>query len=368
MRPVRLSLGCAWHRNGSVLLWTPVLLLSPALSLHGGGALIAFQVALIAVLAGTAVTVVLTSHRRDSSPAPYATLSVLVAATVAGASQGSAWLPTWTLLALTVPSVLRGWWLGLALPAVAAGSMWAAWYAGPASVEQVGSVGLVVLLAGVANTVILKLIETVAELRRTREELARRAVSEERERFSRDLHDLLGHSLSVMVVKAQAVRRLVERDPAAAAVHAEDVERVGREALVGVREAVDAMRAPSLDDELDGARRALDAAGIRAEVTGEGTAIPDQVEELFAWVVREGTTNVLRHSGASRCRFEVANGDGRLTLTVTDDGAGGPAVQQGRQGGLDGLRHRLVAAGGRLDVDPDAEGFRLTAQMPLGQS
>ena len=126
--------------------------------------------------------------------------------------------------------------------------------------------GFVVLLAGLASAAFAALLDTVAELRRTRAELARVAVAEERERFSRDLHDLLGHTLSVMVVKAQAVRRLAAQDPDAAAAHAADIEQIGRQALVDVRQAVDAMRAPTLAEELDGARRALDAAGIATTV------------------------------------------------------------------------------------------------------
>ena len=124
-----------------------------------------------------------------------------------------------------------------------------------------------------ASTAFTRLLETVAELRRTRAELARVAVAEERERFSRDLHDLLGHTLSVMVVKAQAVRRLAATDPDAAAEHAADIERVGRTALLDVRQAVDAMRAPSLSEELVGARDALEAAGIRATIEAGATDV-----------------------------------------------------------------------------------------------
>jgi two-component system sensor histidine kinase DesK len=196
-------------------------------------------------------------------------------------------------------------------------------------------------------------------------------VAEERERFSRDLHDLLGHTLSVMVVKAQAVRRLVHSDPDAASQHAADIEQVGRSALLDVRQAVDAMRAPSLAEALAGAQRALDAAGIRTSVTSP-TVMPDEVDGALAWVVREGATNVLRHSGASHCRIELSNGSGRLLLTMSDDGVGGPAQgtghEVGRQGGLDGLRRRLVAAGGTLDVEPGADGFRLTATVPVDRS
>ncbi len=161
----------------------------------------------------------------------------------------------------------------IAIPVITACEMVASWLLGDRGAIFWTTAGGV-LLAGIATTSFLRLIETVEELRRTRNELARVAVVEERERFSRDLHDLLGHTLSVMVVKAEAVRRLAGRDPEAAAAHAADIEQVGRQALVDVREAVDAMRVPTLADELDGARRALDAAGIRADDPGVRRAAP----------------------------------------------------------------------------------------------
>ncbi len=349
-----------------MLVWLPVLLLGPVLSLHGNAASLAIQLGLIVAVAASAVIAVRTSRPRGQGRAPYVALGVLAVATVAGSTQGNAWLATWILLALTVPAVLRGWWLAV-IALVALGSMWAVWSSGDTSSSGTWSQGFVVLLSGVASTGFLRLIETIEELQRTRKELASRAVAEERERFSRDLHDLLGHTLSVMVVKAQAVRRLADRDPTAAAEHAEDIERVGRHALDEVRQAVDAVRALTLNEELDGACRALDAAGIRTEVSPYDGPLPAQADQAFAWVVREGATNVLRHSGAGRCRFELREGGGHLELTVADDGVGRPAVSAGRQGGLDGLRRRILAVGGQLNVDAAADGFRLTARIPQQQ-
>ena len=365
MRPVTAAntRGCAWWRNASVLLWTPVLLLGPVLSL-GDAAHPVVEGALVVVMAGAAAVAVLTSSAGSGRLTPLIALTAVGATAFAGAGYGSEWLPTWILVALTVPSVLRGWWLVGVLPVVVAASMWAASTVEPASADRIWTEGFVVLLAGLANTAVVRLIETIEVLRRTREELVRRAVADERERFSRDLHDLLGHTLSVMVVKAEAVRRLVPHDPAAAAEHAGDIERIGREALVDVRRAVDGTRVSSLTDELQGARMALDAAGIRAEITTYAGAIPQQVDETLAWVVREAVTNVLRHSGAARCRLDLADGDDQIVLTVADDGAGAPVAPRNREGGLDGLRRRLVVAGGRLDVEPNADGFRLTACIP----
>jgi two-component system sensor histidine kinase DesK len=242
-------------------------------------------------------------------------------------------------------------------------SMGASALVDPARWSRVLTEGFVVLLAGLASAAFMALLDTIAELRRTRAELARVAVAEERERFSRDLHDLLGHTLSVMVVKAQAVRRLAAQDPEAAAAHASDIEHIGRQALVDVRQAVDAMRAPSLAEELDNAARSLDAAGIVVSVSGAASA-EGPPDEVLAWVVREAATNVLRHSGASACRIGIDRRDGTIALTVADDGAGAPRQPSLRLGGLDGLRDRLRAAGGELRVDSAGDGFRLVATLP----
>jgi two-component system sensor histidine kinase DesK len=359
-------LGCGWQRNASVV-WTPVLLLGPVLDLHGTAADITFQVAMIVVIAVSATVAALTGGPPWRAVAPYVALSTLVAATFAGATHGSSqWLPTWILLANMLAAVLPRRQLVLAIPLTVLASMWAAWYVEPHEWSRVWAQGFVVLLAGLANTAFTALLDTVAELRRTRQELARVAVAEERERLSRDLHDLLGHTLSVMVVKAEAVRRLVARDPVAAAGHAADIEQIGRRALVDVRQAVDALRAPSLDDELDGAVKALDSAGIATTVDRVGAAPSGRADEVLAWVVREGATNVLRHSGASSCRIEMTDREGRIALVISDDGIGAPRPPAERLGGLDGLRDRLVAVGGDLTWEPSRGGFRLVATLPEG--
>ena len=346
---------CQAQRYAAVLVWVPVLVGVPLLALHGGAAQTAGQIAVLLVTAAAAVAVVMTERA--------AALVVLAVAVVAGSTQGEGWTILWGLLAITAPVVLRGRPLAATIGAATVGSAVTTWVAG-----DVGNAFWIsvagVLLAGAATTAYLRLLEANAALRRTRAELARVAVAEERERFSRDLHDLLGHTLSVMVVKAQAVRRLVERDPQAAAAHASDIERIGRDALVDVRRAVDAMRSLSLCDELEGARQALDAAGIRAEVVPFPGRLPEPVDETLAWVVRESATNVIRHSGAAQARFALSDIDGDVELSVVDDGVGG-SVHGTREGGLDGLRRRVAAAGGRLDLDAGPEGFRLVARVPV---
>lgn len=228
-------------------------------------------------------------------------------------------------------------------------------------------------LAGVVAASVLNLVESNATLRATREQLAHAAVERERLRFSRDLHDLLGHTLSVIVVKAEAVRRLGPRNPEAAFGQAADIEAVGRQALTEIREAVTGYREGSLTTELDNARSLLDASGITAEIRHSGPPLPPQTGALLGWVVREGITNVVRHSGASHCEIEVRGEPGRVHLEITDDGRGvGPAEPEAGKvtggNGLKGLTERLAAAGGSLGSGPDGKhGFRLVAELPVDE-
>ena len=235
-----------------------------------------------------------------------------------------------------------------------AGDIWSAWY-GPA-------------LAGVIVAIIYRFIQAVAELRSTREELARAAVDAERLRFARDLHDLLGHTLSVMVVKAQVTRKLAARDPELAAQQALDIEEIGREALTEVRQTVAGYRGRGLARELEAARTALAGAGLTVAVRQDGPPVPAGADALLGWVVREGVTNVIRHSGGHECQVEIRNDGGCATVTIRDDGTGEPAAGALPSGGhgLDGLRERLAADGGTLIAGPGTGGgFRLTATVPV---
>jgi two-component system, NarL family, sensor histidine kinase DesK len=206
------------------------------------------------------------------------------------------------------------------------------------------------------------LISVNAELWEARDELARHAVAEERLRFARDLHDLLGHSLSLIALKSELAGRLAERDPARAREEMADVEATARQALAEVREAVSGYRQVTLAQALAEARSALSAAGIRLDVPVRPVPLPASVDAVLGWVVREATTNVLRHSDARTAVVALAAGDD-VVLTVTDDGRGSdapPAV------GLSGLAERVEAAGGRLVTGPAAGGgFRVTATVPV---
>jgi two-component system, NarL family, sensor histidine kinase DesK len=234
------------------------------------------------------------------------------------------------------------------------------WFRDPSSATAFGIL-YGTFVSGLVITMILRLFAAIRELRQTREELARTAVSEERLRFARDLHDLLGHTLSVMVIKAQAVRKLIPRDGVIAAEQAADIETIGRDALRQVRLAVSGYRGRGLAAEIDGARTALRDAGIDLLVHQAGTPLPEETGALLGWVVREGVTNVIRHSGAGHCEISVTGG-AHTVLSIRDDGRGGAPV---KGNGLHGLTERVGGAGGRLVAGPSDEGgYLLTVTLP----
>lgn len=207
------------------------------------------------------------------------------------------------------------------------------------------------------------------DLREVRLENAGLAVQDERNRMARDLHDILGHSLTVITVKAELAARLVTLDPARAQAEIEDVERLAREALGDVRGAVEGFREISLSRELVRARSALTSAGIRAELPTNVDVADPSVRELYAWTIREGVTNVIRHSGATVCRVVVDAGG----LTLSDDGSraqrtSGPTGRSAGGNGLRGLAERARAVGAELSTavgsdDSSDDGFRIEVRM-----
>jgi two-component system sensor histidine kinase DesK len=210
------------------------------------------------------------------------------------------------------------------------------------------------------------------ELSRARAELARLAVAEERQRFARDLHDLLGHSLSVIALKAELAGRLLPEGADAAAKEISELEQVARTALSEVREAVGGYRELTLAGELAGAQRALAAAGIEAEVEYPALELPAEVETVLAWAVREGATNVIRHSRATRCTLRIARTPEGAELEVIDDGTGparriaaDPGLVVSSPGhGLRGLAERAEALAGTVQAGRSSAGFRLAVRVP----
>jgi two-component system, NarL family, sensor histidine kinase DesK len=222
-----------------------------------------------------------------------------------------------------------------------------------------------ILLPPVGLTVLLVVSMTVLnrQLQAAREEIVRLAVGEERQRFARDLHDLLGHTLSLIALKSELASRLATVSPDRAAEEMRDVERAARDALRDVRETVSGYRQPSLDGELAGARAILDAAGIAFEREGSAGPLPPAVEATLSWALREGMTNVIRHSGATRCRVCLGGSDGAVTLTIADDGHGPGPSRHGS--GLVGLTERVQRLGGTVEaVGDQGNGFRLTIRVP----
>jgi two-component system, NarL family, sensor histidine kinase DesK len=330
--------------TGSVPLWEKAALVSGLLVFAGLYALHWFQLcttrwALLTyvLLAAIAVTMTLTAGSLG-----WGALFVYVAA--AGAFSLS-----WRRAVVMV--VVTGLLVGVT-----------GWF-GTHSLGEAATFMLPTVLTGFAMIGLGGTIRANRELRMAREEIARLAVSEERLRFARDLHDLLGHSLSVIVLKAELANKMAERAPERTASEVRDIERVARDALREVRDAVAGYRQPSLSHELESARVTLEAAGVEVCTNLGAGPLPTSLETTLAWAVREGVTNVIRHSGARRVEIALAPADSRVELSILDDGMGGEATAGS---GLRGIAERLAARGGELRFGPRrGGGFELRASLPL---
>jgi two-component system sensor histidine kinase DesK len=225
-----------------------------------------------------------------------------------------------------------------------------------------GSYGFAIFLGALAVFGLRRAIQRSIELSAARKDMAELAVQEERNRFARDLHDILGHSLTVITVKAELAGKLIEANPSRAAAEVADVESLARAALADVRAAVAGYRELSLAGELVSARAALQAAEVRADLPTTVDEVPEENRELFAWVVREGVTNVVRHSGAKRCTIRIT----ATQIEVLDDGKG-PTPGGGASGhGLVGLRERADQAGASVQIgQAPGGGFRLAVRVGL---
>lgn len=198
-------------------------------------------------------------------------------------------------------------------------------------------------------------IVTLEKLRTAQEQVADLAAERERSRVARDVHDILGHSLTVITVKAELAGRLMDAGSPAARDEVTQIEQLSRGALADVRATVHGYRGVSISGELAAARAALESAGVTAELPGSTDQVPSDRRELAGWVVREAVTNVVRHAEASVCRVSL---DGR-SIEVVDDGCG-PSSSPSSGSGLAGLRERVETAGGRMTVGrSDLGGFRV---------
>jgi two-component system, NarL family, sensor histidine kinase DesK len=196
------------------------------------------------------------------------------------------------------------------------------------------------------------------QLWRAHEENTLLAVDNERNRFARDLHDILGHSLTVITVKAELAQRLIDADPQRARSEIADLERLSRDALADVRRAVEGYRDLTLPGELARARAALRTAEIEPHLPQSTDAVPSELRELFAWTVREGVTNVIRHSGARRCEIVLTGS----SAEIRDNGCGPLPGTAGDGSGLAGLRERAAAVGAVVTTRCLEPGFSLRVE------
>jgi two-component system sensor histidine kinase DesK len=254
------------------------------------------------------------------------------------ARPGVAWA---AITGLVVVVLAQAWWLGLPLHV---------WF----------TAALCSAVAGVVNVNVVRRQQADARLRAAREDVERVAKDAERERIARDLHDVLGHTMSVIVLKSELAAKLVDRDAERAKAEIRDVERISRDALAEIREAIRGYRSDGLAAELDRARRTLETAGVALACDADTHALAPETEHVLALVLREAVTNVVRHAGASACRIGLARTADGVRLEVADDGRG---AAEAEGNGVRGMRERVEALGGSLRLN-GGTGTTLTAELP----
>jgi two-component system sensor histidine kinase DesK len=271
------------------------------------------------------------------------------------ASLGVTGLASTVYIAVASMMLLRLWWALLVVAVLFAGSLGLSLVAGWGT--QLG-LAFAIAAASLAVFGMRTVMSRNVELVVAEQENARLAVDSERNRFARDLHDILGHSLTVITVKAELAQRLIDVDPDRARTELADLERLSRDALADVRRAVTGYRELTLPGELARARAALCAAEIEPMLPQSTEDVPSDLRELFAWTVREGVTNVIRHSGARRCEIVLTP----TSAEIRDDGRGPGGWVDGS--GLTGLRERAAAARAAVVTRTLEPGFSLQVVRP----
>lgn len=241
----------------------------------------------------------------------------------------------------------------------------ASWPAGEATLQAALTDSGMTVLCAASLYAQIWICEVAERLDHARHVERSAAVTGERQRFAAELHDIQGHNLQVIALKSELAERLAETDPVQAAMQMREVQALARQALGDTRDIVQGYRAVSLGTEVTNAARVLAAAGVTPSIEPSAglPPLPPAVEKLLGLVVRECTTNVLRHSSASRCEISLAAEPGAVVLRFVNDapiaGPTGPA------GGLAGLSDRLTAAGGCLRTAPTTDAFEVSATLPL---
>jgi len=302
------------------------------------------------------------SRRRDSRTGLLCVAILLALNGLVILLVGSEALWTWPFLACAIGMTTLPPRVDLAVIMALSGISLASELAG-GNPEQAFFQPALILSLGFMMSSFARLIRQTAELRAAQTELADAAVAAERSRVARDMHDILGHSLTVIAVKAELAGRLMENAPGGpatdkATAEIVEVQELARGALADVRATVAGYRGVNVLAELAAARMALESAGIDADLPGTVEQVPAEHRELFGWVLREGITNVVRHSGAVRCRVRLT----ASTVLVEDDGVGPGSAAAGS--GLAGLRERVANAGGTVNIGAsDLGGFRLAVDV-----
>ncbi|EYB69518.1 signal transduction histidine kinase [Deinococcus phoenicis] len=292
----------------------------------------------------------------------YTLLAYLVLYPLIGGTAGTFLVYGGSLVGVQ-PRISLALWLALLNSAVMALPFWTGQYQG-------GDLGWLVpnmiftLVAAYANHASYRQRVTSRRLAQVQAEKELLAADAERERIARDLHDLLGHTLSVIVLKSELASKLAGRDPARAAQEIREVERISRDALSEVRAAVSGYRGSGLRSELARAKVALDAAGVRLDYGGQPGPLPPAVEHSMGLLLREAVTNVVRHARAKECRVAITQEGGGYRLDISDDGVGGEAPEGT---GLTSMRERVRALGGEFTRD-GTRGTRLVASFPDTES
>ena len=297
----------------------------------------------------------------------------LVGPVAAGSWQSWAWIGA--AIVGTLPVVLRPRWVPVAAAAVCVIGAAVASLTGGRAGQAVVIVALIGAGIAVVNVSVLWLWRVIADAQAGRDAIAALAVSEERLRFAREVHDILGHTLSVIALKAELLERRMAAAPPAQpgaasstgaggdASEAGEIRRLAASALEEMRAAVAGSRVVELSDEIDALRRVLEASGVRCTVRVEGGSTGRRLAAL-APIAREAVTNVLRHSRASWCEIVLMTADRRTVLVVRNDGAvHGARHRDSASGGLAGVRERLREVGGVLTIAQADDTFELRAEL-----
>jgi two-component system sensor histidine kinase DesK len=279
------------------------------------------------------------------------------------------WAPMQYFVIASSAMLLRGWPAAIAVAAPLLATAVGVVGEAPVNGESVAreAIAVVYWIVGLVTGAVAlygsaRLVRVLDELHATRAQLAELAVGRERLRVSRDLHDLLGHSLSAVSLKGDLALRLLHSDPPAARAEIASLTEIARDTLRGVRTVTSDKHAVSLRTETEGAAALLSAAGIDTRIDLNLPGLPSRVENVLAWAVREGVTNVLRHSQASTCSITAGRGDGHARLEIVNDGVRAPS---GEGTGLAGLAERATALSGSASAGPVGDGrFRLLVEVP----